>query len=234
MTTEDNTRPVKPVRISRRMSFWLWRSAIALLCLAILIASVIAFRGRTLQTFVSKTDPKTGYRFSFQLSKRWQLKPSFVPPLPPDSGMFEVEEFHPAPTQGLAKWLDKWVYHSKPSASPNDHVLGFLALSDLSPFGGDSEGYPYLKSHLGYTIISDRRMILSGGKAYFCHMRLPKPGSQFYVDILLVKVNDTPLFCYLAGINDSEVRDHFMSSDFDTIIRTFKVEQDAKARKERK
>src|SRR5689334_10901005 len=135
MTTEETTWLAKPTRISRRMSLWLWRSAIVLACLTILIAGVIAIRGRSLQTFVSKTDPKTGYRFSFQLSKRWQLKPSFVPPLPPDSGMFEVEEFHPSPTQGLGKWLDKWVYHTKPSASPNDHMIGFLALSDLSPFG---------------------------------------------------------------------------------------------------
>lgn len=204
----------------RSLSIWLWRGIILLLLVIFAGAAWWTIQARSLQTFVSDPHPKSGVRFSFRLSKRWQAQPA-------PTGIPIVDEqgnvrFQLKPPGRLEAWINR-IMHPKGTASTSRNELQLdVRPSDLRPFIYEQDGTPYFRSPGGITIQTQRPLIVGGCKASY--IAFSEQSGGLLGQGLIIKVTDKPEYIAIGGDCD-EAHTEALRNDLDTIARTFKIER---------
>jgi hypothetical protein len=238
--------PNREIVMQKRKRQWLWGGiGIALTLIAATIGIGVAL-ARSRQPFVSKTDPVTGYRCIFTLSRNWKRSDEKPPVSPNDSDhLLDSAQYIASPPTPLQTWIETRFGHSTPSSQASsfdpfkkymNRIMLVLTQGNTLPEVEVHDGYPDLdmKNGAPYIQIAEQHRYLLDGqpatqsKIVFSLGRLS--GANNYtmvIHILYIKVRDKPLYIAVEGFAD-ESHDRAIQAEIDAMRASFRLEKPGK------
>ncbi len=209
---------------------WARRSIGIAALLLVLAAGIGLILARSRQRFVSKTDPVTGYRCTFTLSRNWQQRKD-QDISDPDRTVIQKVLYLPASPTPFQAWIETHLLRrTTPSGSGTANRLAVFLGSTL-PNAELHDGYPEQifskRDRSAMTILEHHRLLLGGQPATQIKLTFQPQTSKDIVYMLLMKTRDKPLYFAVVGVCD-EKHSPAIRAEIEAIRDSFRLEKPGK------
>lgn len=220
-----STDPLPPPNRRRKRG---GAGCIAVCAMVAIVALAIGWRvlPPTTQATIGPSIDGSSRRATFQLSRRWRRTVREV--------SRNQTEYHLAPPGALEAWLRAHLPGKRPAPSDEENLFA-IASEQVTRRGIAfmDHGTPRVNMASAggaITQVSSRDLTISGCKASYLIARSALPATApssgpVTIHLVLIAVPDSNSVCFFGGVCDAE-HAPAMRDDVDTVVRTFRFQQD--------